>query len=260
MLEKQLLKHLSERNDQTSERALGQAWLLLATIQDERGKLEDAVVSFREAAGYLSGEPNAVTALATALWKVGRSAEAEALLDKLLKEKRSLRALQAVAQARLDMNHAEDAVRLYRSALAANPEGSGIRFYLATALEAAGNSSIAAEHYSSLVNDPKVGRPARKNLAWIWATDPDASLRNGSQAVKLADQNCALSNYTEPVDLDVLAAALADTGQFDAAIERSASAIHHAKATGQLELAAQIENRLKNFYSNQMPYRSGGNE
>jgi len=69
---------------------------------------------------------------------------------------------------------------------------------------------------------------AQNNLAWILATAPDASLRNGSQALELATQANQLSGGRDPVILRTLAAAYAENRQFSKAFESAKSALHLA--------------------------------
>ncbi len=52
-------------------------------------------------------------------------------------------------------------------------------------------------------------------LAWIYATSPQAGLRNGAEAVRLAENACGISRRQDPAILDTLAAAYAEVGRFD---------------------------------------------
>ena len=54
------------------------------------------------------------------------------------------------------------------------------------------------------------------NLAWILATHPDDALRDGKEALRLAR---TLPVKTEATYADTLAAALAETGAFEEALE-----------------------------------------
>jgi len=56
-------------------------------------------------------------------------------------------------------------------------------------------------------------------LAWVLATCPDETLRNGARAVTLARRAVEDSRGGNPSALEALAAALARTGQFEAAID-----------------------------------------
>ena len=63
------------------------------------------------------------------------------------------------------------------------------------------------------------------NLAWLLATCGDDALRDGPRAVELARRACELSGWKQPNLLGTLAAAYAETGQFERAIEYQQEAI-----------------------------------
>jgi tetratricopeptide (TPR) repeat protein len=63
------------------------------------------------------------------------------------------------------------------------------------------------------------------NFAWVLATSPDDKLRDGKRAVELATKAAEISDYQTPHVLSTLAAAHAETGDFDAAKKWSAKSI-----------------------------------
>jgi tetratricopeptide (TPR) repeat protein len=67
--------------------------------------------------------------------------------------------------------------------------------------------------------------PALNNIAWVLATDDHAPLRNGELAVRYATQACDLAGWSNPPELDTLAAALAEAQRFDDAARRQRKAI-----------------------------------
>src|SRR5437016_13243667 len=52
------------------------------------------------------------------------------------------------------------------------------------------------------------------NAAWFRATCPDASIRNGKEAVELASRACQLEKWKDADEIDTLAAAHAEAGNF----------------------------------------------
>jgi tetratricopeptide (TPR) repeat protein len=57
-----------------------------------------------------------------------------------------------------------------------------------------------------------------KRAAWVMATSSNAAARNGTRALELAERAVARTERRDPLALDTLAAAYAETGQFDRAI------------------------------------------
>jgi tetratricopeptide (TPR) repeat protein len=91
-------------------------------------------------------------------------------------------------------------------------------------------------------------------LAWILATHPDASIRDGARAVQLAQEACERTNYRDPILLDTLAAAYAETGRFQDAIQIERTAAQIARQQKQEKQLSQIMSRLQLYQSGQ-PYR-----
>jgi tetratricopeptide (TPR) repeat protein len=66
---------------------------------------------------------------------------------------------------------------------------------------------------------------ALKHRAWLQATCPDPAFRNGQQAVKDAKAACSISEWKDENTIDTLAAAYAETGDFDSAARYAAQAL-----------------------------------
>jgi len=82
-------------------------------------------------------------------------------------------------------------------------------------------------------------------IAWIMATAPAASARNGSKALELALQTDRLSGGTNSVMAATLAAAYAETGQFPAAITTARRALQLASGQNNAALAVALASQLK---------------
>ncbi len=89
------------------------------------------------------------------------------------------------------------------------------------------------------------------NLAWLLTTAPQADSRDGARALSLAKKVCASTGYNNPQFLDTLAAAYAENGQFDEAIQTAQVAIRRALVERRKPLAQEIEKRLKMYQAHQ---------
>jgi Flp pilus assembly protein TadD len=93
-------------------------------------------------------------------------------------------------------------------------------------LLAQATESYNANHYSQALAD--LGEATRldpqnttalNNYAWVLATCPDATVRDGKKALAIALKACELSKWNDAAAWDTLAAAYAETGDFDNAIK-----------------------------------------
>jgi tetratricopeptide (TPR) repeat protein len=88
--------------------------------------------------------------------------------------------------------------------------------------------------------------------AFLLATAPDAKVRDGPLARKLATQACGLSRWKHPNYLLSLAAAQAECGDFDAAICTATAAIDNAGSNQSFLRQGRLFLRL---FERRMPYR-----
>ena len=97
--------------------------------------------------------------------------------------------------------------------------------------------------------------PAMNDAAHALATSPDASDRNGGEAVKLAERAVQLSGVRDPFYLDTLAAAYAEVGRFPEAIAAARKALDVAAQQHRGRLMEGLNTRIK-LYESQQPYRA----
>jgi len=93
-----------------------------------------------------------------------------------------------------------------------------------------GNYGRALDEYDRLVKItaselPLTRAQALNACAWLRATCPDASFRNGKEAVSVATVACKTMTWRDANCIDTLAAAYAETGDFDSAIRFEQQAI-----------------------------------
>lgn len=139
-------------------------------------------------------------------------------------------------------------------ALALAPSSPGIRAQLAALLSELGQTEAAIAQYREALKLEANIPGVLNNLAWILATHPDATLRDGGEAVGLAERAVELTKRKQPFLLGTLAAAYAETGRFDEAVRIAEEAIQIAEKNGQKELAAKNK-ELLGAYRERRPWR-----
>jgi len=138
--------------------------------------------------------------------------------------------------------------------MAANLQPSAENHYnLGLVLFMAGQHSKAVTSYKAAVAVDPDYAPAVNNLAWLLATHPDASLRDGQEALRLASRN-AQAHPDQSAYCGTLDAALAELGRWQEAVETAERTRSLAEKAGQKELAAAAQQRL-GLYGKHEPYR-----
>lgn len=158
-----------------------------------------------------------------------------------------------LALGELHEGRAAAAVVCLGQVVALQPESSDVHREFADALEQAGRAAEAREEYQQALRLDPTWPQAVCRRAWNVATSPAAGRREAAQAVRLARQAVQATEGREPRALDVLAAAYASAGSFPEAAQSARRAAARATATGQAELAREIEARVR-LYEVKRPY------
>lgn len=209
-------------------------------------------------------------------------------LESAVKAKPSARAYDVLGVVYQKMGNYQQAERCHRQAIVLNPEFTTALINLSTALSSL-NKVEEAIAYSEKARglDPnlemaylnlglfysRLGKPEEAvevyregrerlpdrmqialRLAWLLATASQSSVRNGPEAVTLAEMLCKESNYQDPEELDVLAAAYAATGEFGKAIQTAETSIKLAMDQKRPDMANGVQQHLSSFRK-QQPWR-----
>lgn len=127
-------------------------------------------------------------------------------------------------------------------------------YYLGLAFHTQGRFTEALAHYREAVRlEPKTADYAN-DLAWLLATCPAAEVRNGTEAVRLAEQLCQ-QNADEPRFWGTLAAANAEAGRFDEAVKMAEKARDLAQRQNRNDVA-KIDAELLELFRQGKPYHT----
>ncbi len=134
----------------------------------------------------------------------------------------SLTSVGVVEYARGDLEKARASLR---SAAESNPRYAKAHFNLALVEGRLGHHAEAAARYEDSLRLEPGDAAARANLAWLYATCPDASVRNGARARELAAALVAEAPRPSARLWDILAAACARDGKFADAVGAAEKAL-----------------------------------
>jgi tetratricopeptide (TPR) repeat protein len=253
------------------------------------GRVPEAIEHYEEAIRLNPGYVKAHDSLGNALANAGRLAEAvehydhalritpdnaplhNSLADTLMALDRLSEAIQHYEQAsKLDPNSGEihnnlavallksgrlnEAIDQFQLAVRLNSQLVDARYNLAKALVRAGRFHEAVEQGREAIRQVPNQARIYRFLAWLIATHEPDKVLDPAEAVKLAEQACALTARHDAVCLDTLAAAYASAGRFSEAESTAKEAWQLAQAMGQVSLAEEIHIRLQ-LYRDRKPYR-----
>ena len=146
-----------------------------------------------------------------------------------------------LAKALLRKGQVTDALIHYRKLVELQPANIEIHNIVGTVLVQEGRITEGVEEWEKvLLIQPDNGN-ALNNLAWVFATSPDDSLRDGSRAVQLAEQAMRISGGRMPMVWRTLAAAYAENGRFVEAIQTAQRGMELAHNQGNSGLAAELQ-------------------
>jgi protein O-mannosyl-transferase len=208
-------------------------------------------------------------------------------LDTVEKRPQNARAWNQLGLALRDEGDPEAAAAAFLESIELDPQSGTSQFNLANLYFGQGRMAEAARYYgesiehrepdaiayynhgSTLLLSGQVARgleqyeralelqpgwePPASRLAWFRATHADATLRDGAQALRVAEELVRV-NGRAPRALDILAAALAEVGRFDEAQSVAAEAAGAAREAGDAQLAGQIDSRAR-LYAAEEPFR-----
>ena len=262
----------------------------LGRLLVQKGQLDEAITHYEKALEINPGAADAHNNLGAALFAGGRVDEAIAQYQKaLVAQPDYADASCNLASALLSKNDLDGAIAYYSACLATSPNQPEAQYNLASASFRRGRTDEAITHYqkalelspdnadahanlgSAFLSKGRVrdaiaeyndalriahdNVAAQSNLAWLLATAADPALRNGPEAVLLAERAESESSRGEnhPVVLRILAAAYAETGRFVEAKKTAEQALEAAQIQGNSSLSSALRNEIS-LYELGLPY------
>jgi tetratricopeptide (TPR) repeat protein len=146
------------------------------------------------------------------------------------------------------------ALTYYRQALQVEPYNAQASQNLSIVLVRMGKpgEAISALRHTLRLNPHSV--EARLQLAWLLATCEDASIRDGGEALRLAEEARTQAGNQPCLVLNALAAANAELGRYEDACQAASKCLQLARTAGQKEGLQDFEKRLA-LYRSRKPFR-----
>jgi tetratricopeptide (TPR) repeat protein len=225
-----------------------------ALIYRELGRFDQALLHFSAVAHLEPASPAAQYNVGVTLDALGREAESISHYREAIRLDPSYApAHNALANALYRGRRLEEAILEYRAALQSDDTLVIAHCNLARSLTETNRPAEAVAEYRSALHFAPDSVPCLINFAWLLSAHRDAAIRHSAEAVQRAERAVALTDRASADALDVLAAAYAADGRFDAAVAVELEALRILDGTPNATLAADIRERL-NLYRRRIAF------
>jgi Flp pilus assembly protein TadD len=147
----------------------------------------------------------------------------------------------------------DEAKKIFLEAIKSDPKFPDAHMHYGMCLSAQNQAEEAIAEYRKALELGSQRPITLNNLAWALASHPDPKIRNGKEAVELAEKACQLTGNQQPLFLGTLAAAYAEAGRFNEAVATAERARDLARTNG-WEQIAQRNEQLLELYRASKPY------
>jgi tetratricopeptide (TPR) repeat protein len=233
-------------------------WIAHNNLGDELLKmdqLDDAMAQFKDTLQIRPNDAQACNNLGSILAQKNQTDDAIAQFQKALQiQPQNWQAHGNLAKVLFyQLGRADEAMAHCLKALEIKPSLAPAHTILGDILLQQGKESEALAHYQKALQTQPDSPEILNDISWILATSPDATLRNGAQAVQYATRACDLTKNRVPAFVNGQAAAYAEAGRYDEAIAAAQRACTLASAGGQLDVLAETKKELALYLTHQ-PY------
>ena len=221
----------------------------------QQGKVDDAIAHFQDAVDVDPSSGDAQNNLGGALLEKGSADEAIPHFQRAAElNPRSADTQGNLGIAFLQKAKVDEALPHLQKAVALDPRQVRNQYYLGDAFYLQGKAPEALAHWREGLRLDANYLPLLSQMAWLLATSPQGSVRNGNEAVELARRAVQLSEGQDPVVLDTLGAAYAEAGRFADALDTARRALDLATQQNIGPLARTLRDRIT-LYEARIPYR-----
>ncbi|MDB6122690.1 MAG: repeat-containing protein YrrB [Pedosphaera sp.] len=222
----------------------------LGFVLTRQGKLEEAIEHYLAALKTKTNSADTYNGLGVALKLQGKIEESVDQFSAALKiDPHFAEAHFNLGDAQAAQGKLDDAIAHYSEALRLKPSYAEAHGGLGLALMGQGKVKEAIAHYRQALKLAPDLAEVLNNLAWILATNSDPAIRNGPEAVQLAQRACKLTDNQQPLLLGTLAAALAEGGRYSEAVATATKARELAVAANQNEIVQKNEQLIEIYRS-----------
>ncbi|MHB8970446.1 MAG: tetratricopeptide repeat protein [Pirellulaceae bacterium] len=269
------------------------AYTLRARLWTQQEKLDEAVKDLDEAAKLEPTDLSLLLMRARLYHAEGRNALAQQDVERVLQVRPGVvPAIELRSSILAAMGKFPEAINDISELLKKEPDNVLLKLQLAIYLNADNRSAKAIEVFSEILQaelpEPQKGVAFRgradaylnigehrkaladyeealkvfadesgllNNFAWVLATSPEDEIRNGKRALEMGLKACELTEYKQSHIVSTLAAAYAETGDFESAVKWSQKSVELGDEDIQPQLKLELES-----YQQKKPWREKKSE
>ncbi len=236
------------------------ARLNLGAAFEEQNEPEKALIEYRQALQLDPRRPEIYNNIGKLLNDAGKP---EAALDycrtAVQLNSKSPFSHNNLGLALMELCRFEEAMGQFSAAAQLDAGYASPHFQMGRILLKQGRDAEALPHFHEALRIEPDNLPMLIYLARVLAADDNPQIRNGAEALMLASRASQLAGRAQSVTLDTLAMACAETGRFDEAAQAGREAVNLARAAGQQDDAAIMQQRLE-LYQKHQPWRESFRE
>lgn len=239
--------------DAVSDHVAATCFYNLGAVLIATGQPSAADANLRKALNYDPQHALAHTALAKVLQNKKQWDEAKRHLEAALSSNPQLLPAHVyLGRGFMQQRDWNSAIRQFQQAIAIDDRAIDAHTDLARLLGAQGRTKEAVAHYRRALQLRPKQHDIALQLAWYLATSRDDQIRSGDEALKLARSAVKAKEPPSSLALDILAAAQAETGDFQGAIKTLDRAESLAKGNSRMEVLLR---RHRELYEQGKPIR-----
>jgi tetratricopeptide (TPR) repeat protein len=229
---------------------------LRALLYEQTGDKAKALGDVNKILEIKPGQPNVMRMRVALLAELGKYEDAVKELEKLHKaDPNDSMTLMQMGYLYTSMKKYDKAVEVFSQVLRERPDDVEAIRGRADALLNSGKRAKAEADYERAFKIEPHDVGLLNNYAWVLATAPEDNLRDGHRAIAMATDACRQTEYKADYILSTLAAAYAETGDFESARKWAAAAVEakpseNAEPTRKDELKKELQS-----YKDNKPWR-----